>query len=60
MTAIQNAVDTDTHNVTQVTIAPGRVHHVHSGAFTYAFKEGDALYVPTFEVQYLRRDGVIV
>lgn len=60
MPIIQNAVNTDTHNMTQVTIAAGRTHHVQNGAFTYSFKAGDTLYVPNFEVQYLRRDGVIV
>lgn len=60
MAIVSLNVDTVSHGMTQVTVAAGRRHHVQNGAFTYCYKEGDSVSVPNFEVQYLRRDGVIV
>jgi hypothetical protein len=64
-----NNVDPVTGNMTLVTVAPGKRLTVHSGNFTRtyngalagaALNTGDTIAVPNFEVQYLKRDGVIL
>lgn len=54
-----NGVAMIQENRTLVTVAPGKRLTVNVNGDQVVKLGGEQLYVPTFEVQYLRRDGVI-
>lgn len=47
-------------NLTSVTVATGKRLVVNVNGSLVTYEAGDTVNVPTFEVQYLRRDGIIV
>ena len=46
--------------MTTVTVATGKRLTLNVNGFLFVYVAGDTVSVPTFEVQYLRRDGIIV